>query len=361
MKVAIVSDNLTQRGGAERVVELFHGIFPTAPIYTSVYDQTKVYPSFKEMDIRPSFIQRLPLSKRYFRHYFWLYPYAFERFDFSQYDLVISCSHAFAKGVAVPEKIYHLCYCFTPMRFAWNYQEYVKGENLGFIIRKSLPLFINWLKKWDQKTAKRVDRFVAISSNVAEKITKFYNREATVIHPPIDTSKYTLLDKAEDYFLIVSRLVPYKRIDLVIEAFNTLKLPLKIIGEGRDRHRLAEMAKPNIEFLGNLSDEELKEYYAKCQALIFPGEEDFGLAPIEAMASGRPVIAYARGGVLETVVEGVTGKFFYEQTPQTIIETIKEFNANSHFNPQEIREQTLKFDKEIFKQKFTALVAEKFG
>lgn len=357
--MAIVTDNLTQRGGMERVVEVFHQIFPAAPIFTSVYNESKVYPSFKEMDIRTSFVQKLPFSKKYFRQYFMLYSNAFRRFDLRNYDVIVSFSHAFAKGIKRDARTCHICYCFTPMRFVWNYQDYMKREKLGSFVGRLLHPFISRLRTWDVETATGVDYFIASCDNVENKIKEIYERDSTVIHPPVDTSFFTPSKEAEDYFLVVSRLVPYKRMDIAVEAFNILGYPLKVVGEGRDRRRLEKMANKNVEFLGYVSDNKLKDYYAGCRGLIFPGEEDFGLAPLEAQSCGRPVIAYGGGGALETVVDGITGKFFYEQTAQGLIKAIKEFDG-CKFNSKEIREHALKFDIGVFKREITAFIRRKF-
>ncbi len=309
MRVALVHDYLNQMGGAEKVLLSLHELFPQAPIYTSMYEPKSVDRRFRSMDIRTTFMQRVPFVKRRHQPFLPLYPFAFERLDLRPYDLVISDSSAFAKGVITRPDALHVCYCHTPMRWAWNYEEYVERERLGATARLLLPPFITWLRQWDYATAARVDYFVANSPTVAARIAKYYRREAVFIPPPVDTSHFYEAPQHEDYFLIVSRLVPYKRIDLAVKAFTMLGLPLRIVGEGRDERRLRRLAGKNIRFLGHLSDDEMRSQMARCRALVFPGEEDFGITPVEAQASGRPVIAYGAGGALATVVEGSTGRY----------------------------------------------------
>lgn len=362
MKIAIVHDYLNQYGGAERVVEVLHETFPEVPIYTTIYLPKNMPDAFKNMDIRTSFMQNLPFLNKHFKKYLMLYPKAIEKLDLSEYNVILSSNSAFAKGIKVNSNTLHICYCYTPMRFVWDYERYVERENFGRVIRIILPFFIKWLRKWDLKTNSSVNYFIAISKNVQRKIKECYNRKAELIYPPVDIGKFKISEKIEDYFLIVSRLNTYKRIDLVIETFNQLKLPLRIIGNGPYRKNLEKLAGPNIEFLGKVNEEVLVEKYSHCQSLIFPGEEDFGIAPVECQASGRPVIAYAAGGALETVIEGVTGVFFREQTAEFLIEAIKKFDKlRNNFNPKKIRENALRFDKEIFKKKIKAFIEEKYN
>jgi len=362
MKLAIVHDYLNQYGGAERVLESFHEIFPDAPIYTSFYIPESTFPSFKNGDIRTSFMQRLPGINRHFKKYLLFYPRAFEQFDLRAYDVILSSSSAFAKGVRIPSGTCHICYCYNPMRFVWRYDDYIKREKINPLFMSLLPLLIKRLKRWDVKVNKRVHFFIAISNNIAERIKIFYNRESIVIYPPIDVESFELLKEDAGFYLIVSRLRQYKRIDIAVKAFNKLGYKLKIIGEGSDRKNLEKMAMNNIEFLGRQNDEMLKEYYGKCRALVFPGEEDFGITPLEAQACGKPVIAYGRGGALETIIDGITGVFFKEQTVESLIEAIKRFEKiKDSFNSERIRENALRFDKEIFKRKIKAFIEEKYS
>ena len=362
MKVALVHDYLNQMGGAERVVMAFHEIFPDAPIYTSIYDPQRVDPAFQKMDIRTSFMQKFPLVTKHHQPYLPFYPFAMESLDLRGYDLVLSSSSAFAKGVITRPETMHICYCHTPMRWCWNYDEYVEREQLGKIARSILPFFITGLRTWDQSSSMRVDHFIANSPVVAERIRKYYRRDAVVIPPPVDASRFSFDPTAqlEDYFLIVSRLIPYKRIDLAIEACNKLHLPLVIVGSGRDLERLKKMAGPTIRFLGRLSDKEVLYYYAHCRAFLFPGEEDFGITPLEAQASGRPVIAYGAGGALASVIDGVTGVFFKEQTVESLASILEAFDEHK-FDPQTMRNHALEFDMPRFHRRILQFIQAKMS
>jgi glycosyltransferase involved in cell wall biosynthesis len=360
MRVAIVHDYLNQMGGAERVVMAFHEIFPAAPIYTSIYDPRRVDPAFQKMDIRTSFMQKLPLVTKHHQPYLPFYPFAMETLDLRGYDLVLSSSSAFGKGVITRPETLHICYCHTPMRWCWNYEEYVEREQLGRIARSILPLLITGLRVWDQTSAMRVDHFIANSPVVAERIQKYYRRDAVVIPPPVEASRFPF-DPAiqlDEYFLVVSRLIPYKRIDLAIEACNRLRLPLVIIGSGRDEQRLKQLAGPTIRFLGRLSDQEVIHYYTHCRALLFPGEEDFGITPLEAQAAGRPVIAYGAGGALASIVDGTTGVFFRERSVESLAEALAAFDERS-FDPHVIRNHALEFDKPRFHRRILQFIEAK--
>jgi glycosyltransferase involved in cell wall biosynthesis len=356
MKVAIIHDFLTQYGGAEKVLEVLHEIWPEAPIYTLVYNKNLLPEKFKNWKIFVSPIQNLPLGVNHYRLFLFLMPTAIERFDLRKYDLVISSCSSFAKGVLTHGKTIHLCYCYTPTRYLWSdAYEYLEGlEGFEKIFKKFLPLLLTYLRNWDYLASKRPDYFLTISNFVNQRIKKYYHREAKVIYPPVETNKYYISKEIGDYFLLISRFRPYKRIDLAIQAFNKLKIPLKIIGVGKDR-ALRKIAKENIEFLGFVSDEEKAKYLSHCQALIFPQEEDFGLVAVEAMASGRPVIAYRSGGALESVIENVTGVFFDEQNWESLAEAVIKFNPKD-FDPEKIRQHALKFDEDIFKQKLKEFI-----
>jgi glycosyltransferase involved in cell wall biosynthesis len=362
MKVALVHDYLNQMGGAERVVIAFHQMFPDAPIYTSIYDPQRVDPVFQEMDIRTSFMQKFPLVTRHHQPYLPFYPFAMESLDLRDYDLVLSSSSAFGKGVITRPETMHICYCHTPMRWCWNYREYVEREQLGAMARRVLPFLITGLRMWDQVSAMRVDHFIANSPVVAARIQKYYRRDAVVIPPPVEVSRFSFDPgiEREDYFLIVSRLIPYKRIDLAIEACNRLHLPLVIIGAGRDMERLKRMAGPTIRFLGRLSDQEVLHYYARCRAFLFPGEEDFGITPLEAQASGRPVIAYGRGGSLASIVEGITGEFFYEQAVDSLAAVLASFEER-RYKSQTIRNHALEFDTSRFRRRILQFIGAKMS
>ena len=356
MKVALVHDYLNQMGGAERVLLALHDLYPAAPIYTSFYDPQRVDPSFGWMEIRTSWMQRLPLVTRHHQPFLPLYPFAFERLDLSEYDLVLSSSSAFAKGINVRPDALHICYCHTPMRWAWN-QDYLNSERLGPCAHLLLPGLIRRLRWWDWATAQRVGSFIANSAAVAQRISDYYQREATIIPPPVDTSSYQVSEVQEPFFLMVSRLVPYKRLDIAIQACNRLHMPLKIIGTGRDRPRLERLAGPTVEVLGWLPDEEVHLALSRCQALISTGEEDFGLAMLEAQASGRPVIAYGAGGALSSIIEGSTGCFFYQQTAEALMDALRCFRADQ-FDPQIIRRHAEAFDTVRFRQRITQHITE---
>ena len=316
-RVALVHDYLNQYGGAERVLEALHEVFPAAPVYTSIYDPAAMPDLYRQWDIRTSWMQRLPGWRKHFRRYFLLYPSAFEAFDLSAYDLIISSSSAYAKGIIPRPGAIHVCYCHTPMRFGWRTGDYVEREALSGRQSQMLAVLLTYLRVWDVVTTQRVDAFVANSYEVASRIRRYYGRSAEVIPPPVDIAPY-LATPPEDFYLTGGRLVPYKRIDLVVQAFTALKLPLVVFGAGRDQARLKALAGPNVRFVGRVDDAELQRLYRRCRAYITAGDEDAGIQPVEAMAAGRPVIAYAAGGVRETVIEGQTGCFFYEQTPAAL-------------------------------------------
>jgi glycosyltransferase involved in cell wall biosynthesis len=359
MKIAIVHDFLTQFGGAERVVSALHELYPDAPIYTSIYDPTKLPDSFRLMDIRTSWMQHLPFASRWFKAYFMLYPLAFEQLDLTEYDVILSSSSAYAKGIKKQPGQLHICYCYTPMRFVWRYDEYVKREELPAFAKRLLPFLLEPIKKWDLESSRQVDCFVAISETVAERIRKIYGRDSVIIYPPVESDFFRPGGVDCDYFLIISRLNAYKRLDVAVDAFREADLPLKIIGAGPAKNALRQLAGPNTEFLGRLSDPEIASLLAGCRALIFSGEEDFGIVPVEAMACGRPVIAYRAGGALETIIDGETGIFFWPQTPAALGEALQRFRFLS-FDKQRVRRQAQKFSKPLFQERIAKLVREKY-
>lgn len=360
MNTAIVHDWLTNMGGAERVVINFKQIFPDAPIYTTIYNPDNLDDELKNIGVLTSFLQNKKNAKTNHQKYFPFMPTAFESFDLTGYDVVLSSSSSCAKGVITKPDTMHICYCHTPMRYGWEfYYEYSEKENINPIKKNFLKYFMNYMRIWDRASADRVDYFIANSENVAKRIWKHYRRESVVIHPPVRTKIFNLSEQNEEFFLIVSRLVPYKRIDLAVQAFNELKLSLVIIGDGSERQRLERMAKDNIKFLGRQPDKVIKEYYAKCRAFIFPGEEDFGITPLEAQASGRPVIAYGRGGALETVINEETGVFFKEQTTDSLISTVNNFQSIK-FNKHRIRVHAEAFDEEVFKRKILNYIDQSY-
>ncbi len=358
IRVAIVHDYLNQWGGAERVLLELHHLFPKAPIYTSLWDRCKLK-VFSGAEIRTTFIDRLPMSKKNHQLFLLLYPIAFKRLRIHA-DLIISSSSAFAKGVTKRSGSVHVCYCHSPMRFAWNFDQYVAREALPGPAVAALPPFMGLLRAWDRWTSRAVDRFVANSATVAERILRFYGRKSSVVHPPVDVEAYPLATRRGQFFLIVSRLVPYKRLDIAIEAFNRLGWPLVVVGEGRYGVPLRQIAKPNIVFLGRVDEAALRELYETAIAMIFPGEEDFGIAPVEAMACGRPVIAYGKGGALETVIDGVTGKLFYEQSADALIEVLGTFRPGD-YDPITIRAHAMKFDRSVFRERILGEVEAATG
>ncbi|MBC7237496.1 MAG: glycosyltransferase [Chloroflexi bacterium] len=357
MNLAIVCSWLNQYGGAERVLEAVHEMYPTAPVYTSLYKPESLPSYYRTWDIRPSFLDRLPFIKHWPGLFLPLFPLGFESLDLRGYDVVLSLTSAFGHGIITPAETAHVCYCLTPTRFLWNYHAYIEREGVGRIGRAFLPLFLNGLRTWDRLAADRVDRFIAISRTVQARIAKYYRRESRIIYPPVDTGAPVIGAESEDYFLIVSRLVPYKRVDLAVRAFNELGLPLRIAGEGRDGAALRAMARPNVEFLGYVDEREKRELMARCRAFIFPGEEDFGIAPLEAMAAGRPVIAYAAGGALDTIIEGQTGLFFRQATPDSLIEAVHRLEETS-FDTQLLRAHAERFNVARFQRELDQALLE---
>lgn len=356
MKTAIVHDWLTNFGGAEKVLRKICDMFPDAPVYTVVYNKKKMGKYFGDRDIRTTYIQKMPFGVTKYNSYLPLLPGAVERLDLTEFDLVISSSTCCAKGVLTRADALHICYCATPMRYAWDF--YFKYKNsCGRLKRTLIPLFMKKIRLWDAVSANRVDKFMANSKNVARRIKKHYRRESTVVYPFADTAFYTPGEKCGDYFLCVSRLVEYKRIDIAVRAFGALGLPLVIVGEGRELSRLKAIAAPNIKFTGRISDEETREYYRSCRAFVFPGEEDFGITPVEAQACGKPVIAYGRGGALETVIDGKTGIFFDEQSAEALCAAVKRFEGMT-FDKTEIRKNAERFSEAEFAKNFSAFVEE---
>jgi glycosyltransferase involved in cell wall biosynthesis len=357
LRVAIVHDWLNQIGGAEQVLEALVELFPEAPIYTSIYWRERMPRAYRRWDIRTLWMDRLPGIYRHHQPYLLLYPLAFGQLKLSGYDLILSNKSAFCLGVHGDRGTHHLCYCLTPTRFVWSFDTYVQREQVNGLARHLVRPFVGRLQRWEQTAAERIDSFVAISREVQARIRRHYGRESVIIHPPVNTDDFDIAPPGGegDYFLIVSRLIPYKRIDLAIEALNQLGLPLWIAGEGRDRAKLQAMAGPNVRFLGRVPDAELPGLMARCRAFVFPGLEDFGIAPVQAMAAGRPVIAHAGGGALDYVIEGETGLLFNQQTPQSLAEAIGRFDADA-FDPARIRAHAARFDIRLFKSRLQALI-----
>ena len=350
MKIALVHDHLTQVGGAERVLKIFHDLFPQAPIFTLIHDPAKMGALLEGADIRESFLRSVPLGRRKYQWLLPLMPTATEGYDLSGYDIVLSSASAFAKGVVTKSTTLHICYCHTPTRYLWtDTHDYIRELRAPRITKWLLPFLFTRLRVWDAHAATRVDRFIANSRTVQERITKYYRRDSSVIFPPVQVDSLHCGRGAGEYYLAGGRLVSYKRFDISIDAFNRLGLPLKIFGDGPEMAKLKKRAKNNIEFVGGVSDQERAKLYQNCIAYLHPQEEDFGITPVEAMASGRPVIAYAAGGALETVVDGVTGTFFYDQDYAALIDAILHFDA-SHYDASVIRSYALKYSVERFKK-----------
>jgi glycosyltransferase involved in cell wall biosynthesis len=358
LRIALVHDYLNQYGGAERVLEELHTLFPSAPVFTSIYWPEKMSPIIRGLDVRTSFMQRLPLVTRNHQPFLLLYPLAFESFDLTGFDVVISNSSAFCKGVVTHPGTLHICYCLTPMRWVWNYHAYVDRERLGFMARMVLPAAISQLRAWDVATAQNVDRFLTISRTVSSRVRKYYRRDSTVIYPPVNCDAFDVTPtRVEDYYLVVARLMPYKRIDLAVDAFTRLGIPLKVVGDGRSLPELRARAGRNVEFVGRVSDAELKALYASCRGFVFPGEEDFGIAPLEANASGRPVIAYAAGGALDTVVDGSTGVLFERQQVDSLMAAVRRAETID-WDSDLLRQHARKFDRNVFRDNLLAFVRE---
>lgn len=337
------------------MLRVMQDIWPEAPTYALFYDK-KIFPDFQNKDIRTSFLQKLPLALKKYQWYIGLMPAATEGHNLSDFDVVVSSSSAFSKGVITHPGAKHICYCHTPTRYLWSdTHSYVAELRVPKFIKMMLPPVLSRLRLWDQTAAQRVDLFVANSKTVQARIKKYYGRDSVVIHPPVETEKFSISYEPKNYFLVGGRLVPYKRYDLIIEAFNRTGLPLKIFGTGPIEADLRKQAKLNIEFLGRVSDEERIKLYTNCRAFLHPQEEDFGITAVEAMAAGRPVIAYRKGGATETVIEGVTGEFFDEQIWEELADHLLRFDETK-YNPETIKAHAEKFGVDRFKREMEHLV-----
>lgn len=361
LRVAIVCDWLVSRGGAERVITTMSDMFPEAPIFTSIFDKRK-FPELDGREVHTSFIQKLPLARTKHFIYLPLMPYAFEQFDLSTFDIVISSSHSCAKGVITKPRTLHICYCHSPMRYAWDScHEYFEQYGIPPLLKLKAKKMLHELRLWDRLAAERVDAYITNSEHVKQRIWKYYRKPAIVIHPPVETERFTLGNSASgQYYLAVGRLTPYKRFDLLVKTFNEMKLPLIIAGTGKEEAKLKKMAGRFITLLGAVPDNELREIYQKSIALVFPQVEDFGITPLEAMSSGKPVIAYAGGGALETVIPGKTGLFFTEQTVECLKKTLIEFLALK-WDREEIHTHAESFSRKIFEEKLDRFISEEWG
>ncbi len=355
MKLALVHDYLKQDGGAEKVLSVLQDIWPEAPTYALFFDPERL-PQFRGKDIRTSFLQRAPLIQSKFQWYLTLMPTATEHYDLSAYDMVVSSTSAFAKGVITRPGAVHVCYCHTPTRFLWtDTLSYVEELRVPRAVKMLLLPFLSLLRVWDRMAADRVDLFVANSRTVRDRIQKYYGRDSVVIHPPVDVERFFVSQKPKDYFLAGGRLVAYKRFDLIVDACNKTGFKLKIFGTGPVEAELKKMAKPNVEFLGRVPDAELPELYANAKAFIHPQEEDFGITPVESMAAGRPVIAYKKGGAIETVVDGVTGELFEEQSWEELADHLIRFD-DKKYDPAAIRKHAEQFGTERFAREMKEFV-----
>ena len=361
--MALVHDWLNQMGGAENVLEEFVGLFPGAPIFTSMYGPDKMPDSYRNWPIQTSFMQRLPWVTDYHQAYLPLYPAAFQTTDLSGFDLILSNKSGFCHGVRSrkgSQKALHICYCLTPTRFLWLYEQYRQRERIGSLVDLGLKPLLALLRSWDYAAAQRVDHFIAISSTVQERIRTIYGRDSVVVHPPVNTLRFTPDPSAPvgDYYLIVSRLIPYKRIDLAVKTFQALPHErLIVVGSGRARQSLEELAGPNVTFLGWQPGERQLELMRGCKAFLFPGLEDFGIAPVEAMSAGRPVIAYRGGGALDTVIPGKTGEFFDIQTPESLQQAVQQFDPFA-YDPAVCRAQAERFSQKEFRRRVLEYIAE---
>jgi glycosyltransferase involved in cell wall biosynthesis len=353
--ITLVHDWLNQRGGAEDVLETLVSLYPRSPILTSIYAPGLMPDSYRSWDIRPLWLDRLPGIHRHHQRYLPAYPLGWDGVHLKQPGVVLSNKSGFCHGVHTGPQTLHICYCLAPTRYVWELDAYLLREGLGPVVSLALRPLIALLKRWDYAAAQRVHHFIAISREIQARIKKYYHRDSIIIYPPVDTARFVPADHFEDFYLVVSRLIPYKRIDLAVEACTRLGLPLKIAGRGRDLDRLRQIAGPTVEFLGYVTDEQVADLMARCKALLFPGLEDFGITPVQAQAAGRPVIAFKGGGALDTVIDGVTGILFEEQTVESLMEAIQRFDPAA-FDPAVLRAHAQQFDVQVFKSRLQAYV-----
>lgn len=358
LRVALVHDWLTGMRGGEKVLEVLCEIFPQAPLYTLLHVPGSVSPVIEDRPIHTSFVQRLPGSEKHYRRYLPIFPQAIESLDLSSYDLVVSTSHCVAKGAIVRPGALHICYCFTPMRYVWDqFDDYFGKDRSGFVTRTAMSVAAPWLRAWDRRTVDRVHLYISDCRNIQERILRIFGRESDIVFPPVDVGRFTLGTEERSFYLVVSALVPYKRVDLAVEAFNQSGRRLVVVGKGPELDRLRSIARPNVELLGWRSDDELAVLYRQATALIFPGEEDFGIVPLEAMASGTPVVALGKGGALETVVDGETGVFFSERTVESLEAAIVRASTIA-WNPARLREQALLFSREHHRERLETRIRQ---
>ena len=358
MRVALVHDWLNQIGGAEDVLEAMVAMFPRAPIHTSMYWRAGMPHVYRRWDIRTTFMDRLPGVYKNHQAYLLFYPPAFRSFNLSGFDLILSNKSGFCLGVRKPRGAVHICYCLTPTRYLWSFDEYVSRERISNNLTAILRPVVRLLRAWERRAAQDVDHFIAISSVVQRRIAQFYGREAAIIHPPVETDRYLPVVKPDRYFLVVSRLIPYKCIDLAVEACTRLRKPLVVAGAGRDLERLKSMAGPTVKFVGRVPDADLPDLMARCRAFLFPGLEDFGIAPVQAMAAGRPVVAFSGGGALDYVSKNLSGQLFTEQTVDSMAGVLQKFDVTD-YDPQTIRRHALQFDRSVFEEKLLKFIEDR--
>ena len=360
-RVAIVHDWLVTYAGADRVVDCMHHVFPDAPIYTLVYDKDHMPAWFRDYEIHTTYIQKIPFATKIYRSLLPLMPKAFEALDLSEYDMVIFSSSSCSKGVITRPDAVHICYCHTPIRYVWDFY-YTYRSNANALVRAVMPGQMHKLRQWDKCAADRVDYFVANSHYIAKRIKKYYRRDSDVIYPCVHINEDPFVPR-EDFYLVVGRFTWYKRIDLAVAACTKLNRPLVVIGSGGEGEHLKAIAGPTVRFLGGgLSDEEVRGYYLRAKAFLFPGEEDFGITPVEAQSAGTPVLAYGKGGVCETVLDGKTGLFFDEQTVDSLADCIQRFEAQGvSCSAQEIRDHSRRFSEQRFEEEFRAYCERRYA
>lgn len=349
-RIAIFQDYLAQMGGAERVTEALLEALPQADLCTTFAVPDRISPSLREANPKTTWMQMLPAKQKLYRHYFLLYPFGIEAAKMDEYDLIVSSCCGYSKGVKRRVGAVHVCYCHNPMRWVWRFPDYMKREHFNSTAKAGLSLMVQGLRCWEVRAAKRPDYYIANSHIVAERLKTAFGVEAHVIEPPIVTSRFAISAQVDDYYLVLSRLVPYKRIDLAIEACNRTNRRLIVIGDGSDRLRLESLAGPNVTFLGRQPDSVVNRYASRCMALIFPGEEDFGMTPLEINAAGRPVVAYGAGGATETIAAGINGLLFRQQTVESLIDALEECESHA-WNPVAIRRRAQRYDINVFTQR----------
>ncbi len=363
MRIAIVHEWFTSMRGGEKCVEALCEVFPDATVYALLHVKGSVSPIIERMPMHTSFVQHLPFAATWYRYYLPLFPTAVRRFDLSGFDVVISSNHCAAKGVRTAPHTLHICYCYTPMRYIWTqYGDYFGARRSGLLARWGMRAAVGYLRRWDLRTAKNPHYFIAISENIRKRIRTIYGRESDVIYPPVGTAALSVVREHEDFDLIVSALVPYKRVDIAVEAYNRMGRCLVVIGDGPDLFRLRQMAGPTVQMLGWRPDDDVRDHFRRCRAVVFPGEEDFGIVPVEAIACGKPVVAYARGGALETVLEGPalkTGVLFQEQTAESLSAAVRKLEAES-FDTIAMHAFALEFDREIYKLKMKEYILKRW-